>query len=64
MNIQFVIDLAFRVSFDFRVEQREGNSILVKFKNEEQAVSFIEEISVYEEFRVVRNENEVLVSIL
>jgi hypothetical protein len=64
MNIQFVIDLAFRVSVDFRVEQREGNSILIKFKNEEQAVSFVEEISVYEEFSVVRNENEVLVRIL
>jgi hypothetical protein len=64
MNIQFVIDLAFRVSLNFHIEQREGNSILVKFENEEVAVSFVEEISVYEEFSVVRNENEVLVRIL
>lgn len=64
MNIQFVIDVAFRVSFDFRVEQRENNVILVRFKKEEDSVRFVEEISVYEEFNVVRNENEVLVSIL
>jgi hypothetical protein len=64
MNIQFVIDVAFRVSFDFSVEQRENNVILVKFKNEENSVRFVEEISVYEEFNVVRNENEVLISIL
>ena len=64
MNIQFVIDVAFRISFDFSVEQRENNVILVKFKNEEESVSFVEEISVYEEFNVVRNENEVLISIL
>ena len=63
MNIQFVIDLAFRISFDFTVEQRENNVILVKFKNEEESVSFIEEISTYEEFNVVRNKNEVLISI-
>ena len=63
MNIQFVIDLAFRISFDFTVEQRKNNVILVRFKNEEQSISFVEEISSYKEFNITRNVNEVLISI-
>ena len=63
MNIQLVIDLAFKVSFDFTVEQKQNNVILVRFKNEEQSISFVEEISSYKEFNITRNINEVLISI-
>ena len=63
MNIQFVIDLAFKISFDFRIQQKQNNSILVQFKNEEQAINFVKEITAYEEFNVIRNQNEVLIHI-
>ena len=63
MNIQFVIDLAFKISFDFRIQQKQNNSILVQFKNEEQAINFVKEVTAYEEFSVIRNQNEVLIHI-
>jgi hypothetical protein len=64
MNFQLLIDLVVKVSVNFKISQRGNNVVVIRLENEDEVNRLIEEFSVYEEFSVIKNGNELLVSIL
>lgn len=65
MSIEFAISVAYRINSEVSISQRSNNVLSLRFSNEDEAIMFTRELSIHIDiFRVMRNDSEVIVTII